>query len=80
MANQMRFAPLYHIGCESIHKISAESLRSQRNRISVKSYEDYHEVDLKDKHISQYQISGHELEGLLLLYHHKETKTKTGHD
>ena len=54
------------IGCESIHKISAESLRSQRNRISIKSNEDYHEVDLKDKHISQYQIRGHELEGLLL--------------
>jgi len=32
------------IGCEEIHKITVESLRSQKNRISVKSYEDHHQV------------------------------------
>eukprot|EP00984_Skeletonema_dohrnii_P016910 scaffold7595_cov74-Skeletonema_dohrnii-CCMP3373.AAC.3 len=67
------------IGCESIHKITVESLRSQKNRRSVKSYEDYHEVNLKDKHVTQYQISGHELEGLLLSPRATETKTKNGH-
>ena len=66
------------IGCESIHKITAESLRSQKNRISVKSYEDYHQVKLKDKLVSQYHIRGHELEGLLLSPRAKETKTKNG--
>ena len=68
------------IGCESIHKITAESLRSQekKTRISVKSYEDYHQVNLKDELISQYQISGHDLEGLLLSPRAKETTTRDG--
>eukprot|EP00984_Skeletonema_dohrnii_P016551 scaffold7392_cov124-Skeletonema_dohrnii-CCMP3373.AAC.1 len=37
------------IGCEAIHKITEESLRSQKNRISAKSYEDYHQVTLKEQ-------------------------------
>ncbi|KAL7451819.1 hypothetical protein ACHAWC_004215 [Mediolabrus comicus] len=67
------------IGCESIHKITVESLRSQEKRISVKSYEEYHGVNLKETLVSQYQISGHELKGLLLSPRAKQTKTKDGH-
>ena len=69
------------IGCESIHNITAESLRSQekKTRISIKSYEDYHQVNLKEELISQYQISGHDLEGLLLSPRAKQTTNKNGH-
>jgi hypothetical protein len=68
------------IGCESINKLTVESLCSQEKRISVKSYEDYHGVNLKKELVSQYQISGHEeLEGLLLSPRAKQIKTKDGH-
>ena len=66
------------IGCEEIHKITVDSLRSQKNRISVKSYEDHHQVTLKDELISQYEIKGHELKGLLLSPRAKETENKNG--
>ena len=66
------------IGCEAIHKITEESLRSQKNRISAKSYEDYHQVTLKDELVSQYQISGHDLEGLLLSPRAKKTMNRDG--
>ena len=52
------------IGCEAVHKITKEALLSQSSRISVESYEAYHQVKLKRELISQYEIEG--LEGLLL--------------
>ena len=66
------------IGCETVRKITQESLCSQsrRHRISVKSYEDYHQVKLKDKLILQYEVSG--LEGLLLSPRAKKTTNKDG--
>jgi hypothetical protein len=66
------------IGCESIHKITGEKLRSQSQRISVKSYEDYHQVKLKDELVSQYQITGYDLEGLLLSPRAKKTCNRNG--
>ena len=65
------------IGCEAIHKITGEKLRSQSHRISVTSYEDYHQVKLKDELVSQYRISD-ELEGLLLSPRAKQTTNKDG--
>ena len=61
------------IGCESVHKISREQLLSQSSRVSVKSYEDYHQVILKEELVSQYHIDG--LEGLLLSPRAKESNT-----
>ena len=68
------------IGCESINKLTVDSLCSQKKKISVESYQDYHGVNLKKELVSQYQISTHEeLEGLLLSPRAKQAKTKDGH-
>jgi len=66
------------IGCETIHKITGERLCSQSQRISVKAYENYHQVKLKDELISQYSISGHNLDGLLLSPRAKKSWNKDG--
>eukprot|EP00986_Skeletonema_menzelii_P013820 scaffold8448_cov188-Skeletonema_menzelii.AAC.1 len=52
------------IGCETVHTITSRQLLSQSSKISVRSYEDYHQVALKEELVSQYHING--LEGLLL--------------
>ena len=66
------------IGCETIHKITGERLCSQSQRISVKAYENYHQVKLRDELISQYNISGHNLDGLLLSPRAKKSWNKDG--
>ena len=64
------------IGCETVHKISSKQLVSQGSRISVRSYEDHHQVVLKEDLVSQYHING--LEGLLLSPRARSYSSKDG--
>ena len=64
------------IGCEEVRTLSAKTLLTQSSRISVKSYEEFHEVRLKEDLVLQYQISG--LEGLLLSPRARQTTSADG--
>ncbi len=64
------------IGCEEVRKLSAKALIAQSSRISVNSYEEFHELLLKEELILQYQISG--LEGLLLSPRARQTTSADG--
>ena len=64
------------IGCETAHKITTEQLLSQGSRISVRSYEDHHQVVLKEDLVSQYHING--FDGLLLSPRARSYSSKDG--
>ena len=66
------------IGCEEVRTLSAKTLLAQSSRISVKSYEEFHEVQLKEDLVLQYQISGSGLEGLLLSPRARQTTSADG--
>ena len=54
------------IGTETIHKLSTYQISQHSNRLSVKTYEAYHGVVLKDELIRQYQVKDESLKNLLL--------------
>ncbi len=54
------------IGTEKIHKLSSYQISQHTNRLSVKTYETYHGVELKSELKKQYQVIDNKLRNLLL--------------
>ena len=54
------------IGTEKIHKLSRNQISQHSNRLSVKTYETYYGVELKDELRKQYEVNDDLLRNLLL--------------
>ena len=54
------------IGTEKIHKLSRNQISQHSNRLSVKTYETYYGVELKNELKKQYQVNDDKLRNLLL--------------
>ena len=54
------------IGTEKIHKLSSYQISQHSNRLSVKTYETYYGVELKDELRKQYKVNDNLLRNLLL--------------